>query len=136
MNQQKILKRKNPDLIKEILYSKDEKFSLYNFHLLVIYFSEKSRQLNSRVMKLNTTAYTEWKNDHKTSESTVFKHCQKAQMTIIKLLLMNELILVINIDLQFHSYMFYSNYEKITCILCNTIQFTKFYRQICITCIP
>lgn len=28
MNQQKILKRKNPDLIKEILYSKDEKFSL------------------------------------------------------------------------------------------------------------
>lgn len=71
---------------------------LFNFHLLVIYFSEKSRQLNSRVMKLNTAAYTEWKNDHKTSESTVFKHCQKAQTTIIKLLLMNELILVIIID--------------------------------------
>lgn len=49
-------------------------------------------------MKLNTAAYTEWKNDHKTSESTVFKHCQKAQTTIIKLLLMNELILVIIID--------------------------------------
>lgn len=48
---------------------------------------------------MNTAAYTEWKNDHKTSESTVFKHCQKAQTTIIKLLLMNELILVINIDL-------------------------------------
>lgn len=51
---------------------------------------------------MNTAAYTEWKNDHKTSESTVFKHCQKAQTTIIttiiKLLLMNELILVINID--------------------------------------
>lgn len=48
---------------------------------------------------MNTAAYTECKNDHKTSESTVFKHCQKAQTTIIKLLLMNELILVINIDL-------------------------------------
>lgn len=50
---------------------------------------------------MNTAAYTEWKNDHKTLESTVFKHCQKAQTTIIKLLhvLMNELILVINIDL-------------------------------------
>lgn len=73
---------------------------LFNLHLLVIYFSEKSRQLNSRVMKLNTTAYTEWKNDHKTLESS-FQALPESTMTIIKLLLMNELILVINIDLQF-----------------------------------
>lgn len=34
---------------------------------------------------MNTAACTEWKNDHKTSESRVFKHCQKAQMTIINI---------------------------------------------------
>lgn len=88
---------------------------------------------------MNTAAYTEWKNDHKTSESTVFKHCQKAQTTIIttiiKLLhiLMNELILVINIDLTICTVTCFTA----TCILCNTtIQVTKFYQQICITCIP
>lgn len=34
---------------------------------------------------MNTATCTEWKNDHKTSESRVFKHCQKAQMTIINI---------------------------------------------------
>lgn len=48
-------------------------------------------------MKLNTTAYTEWKNDHKTLESS-FQALPESTMTIIKLLLMNELILVIIID--------------------------------------
>lgn len=34
---------------------------------------------------MNTATCTEWKNDHKTSEGRVFKHCQKAQMTIINI---------------------------------------------------
>lgn len=44
---------------------------LFNFHLLVIYFSEKSRHsIKFQSNEMNTAAYTEWKNDHKTLESS------------------------------------------------------------------
>lgn len=78
-------------LIKEILYSNKEKIPL-----IFIYFSDKSRQLNSRAMK--------WIPAHVQNEKMIAKHWKAEFSSIARkhkwplIILMNELILEINID--------------------------------------